>query len=206
MDSRTEHNVEHKQINMKPICQPTSKEQVQAQRQAKRAAKHKVQDSARQIIEPPPTIEAVISKPPTVDSVTPQSTKTGVLTPLAAAAALTKSREEILAERELKKKAKLAGKQNHSAPVAATSVVVVETNCAIGIVPAVSLPPKVVLSKSERRAKQEAQRLAKSASIPPKPAAKTTRDATAKSEVDTKSIVTVSRLLISIIKSNIFLY
>lgn len=176
---------------MKLSGQPTSKEQVQALRQAKRAAKHKVQDSARLIIEPPPTIAAVISKPPTVDSVIPKSSNTVVSTPPSAAALVTKSREDILVERELKKKAKLAGKQKHSvAPVAATSVVAGETNSSNVIVPIVIVPTKVVLSKSERRAKQEAQRMAKSESTPLKPMAKTSKDATAKNGVDT-SIVTV---------------
>lgn len=172
---------------MKPVCQPTSKEQVLAQRQAKRAAKHKVQDSARQIIETPPTT----ANPPIIDSVKPKSANSVVSTPPAAATEPTKSREDIMAERELKKKAKLAAKQKQSEPVAATAVVVGEIKSANVIVPAVILPAKVVLSKSERRAKQESQRLAKSESMPNKPAPKTAKEATAKSGVDTKTIATV---------------
>lgn len=177
---------------MKPSCQATPKEQLQSQRQAKRAAKHKVQDSARQIIESSP-VAAVISKPPSVDDVKPIP-KTAVSVSPAAAAVPSKSREDILAERELKKKAKSAGKQNHSASVAATSVVVSETNSTSGIVPPVIVPAKVVLSKAERRAKQEAQRLAKTESTTLKPAAKTARDATARSGVDAKPILTVGLL------------
>lgn len=185
---------------MKSSVQHTSKEQVQAQRQAKRAAKHKVQDSARQIIETLPSAAATSSKPPTADAETPKLANTVIETPPAVAVLPNKSREDILAERELKKKTKLAGKQNRTASVATTLVVAGDTNCvdeskvtvATGIVPPVIVPAKVVLSKTERRAKQEAQRLAKSKTTAT--ADSSAKEAATKSGVDAKPIVTVNLL------------
>lgn len=134
-----------------------NKAQVLAEREAKRlaklAAKHKLVDSARNIGDSSPEHSAPSSA--TVVPVPIAATSTTSAITDDATVAPEKSREEVIAEREAKKLAKLAAKTK-TTPSAAVSEV-------IGKVAALSVADKPVLSKAERRAKQEAQRAVKAA-------------------------------------------
>lgn len=148
---------------MKKQAEPlSSKDPVQAEREARRQAKldakHKQHDETRKL-SPPQTAQNVAIK--SADD-------------KPAAAAETKSREQIIAEREQKKQAKLLKKKGITADehIAAADVTAVEPIAAISIVKdgienlklaASELPSvaKIQPSKAERRAIQEAQRAAK---------------------------------------------
>lgn len=108
-----------------------------------------------------------------------------------------KSREEILAERELKKEAKLANKIKTTDVVAPKSDSTSTTHTITKKLENVSITEKPVLSKAERREKQEAQRAAKAKLLSEKNQ-KTTAPSTDKNskadKVEKKNEITVSTL------------
>lgn len=151
-----------------------SKEQILAEREAKRlakqAAKHKIVDSARDIGDTSPVKNAPVAEAskPIVAAEKPKSIAAQVTE------SSEKSREEVMAEREAKKLAKLAAKNKGKASdggavVAASAPAAASPAAAVIAVTAkveeMKIADKPVLSKAERRAKQEAQRAAKAAAL-----------------------------------------
>lgn len=146
-----------------------SRDSVLAEREARRTAKQKVQDKGRNLANASPTKsiqkqEAMVAKK--IDEKVSQTPSQKLDVVVANSENKSeKSREEVIAERELKKQAKLAKKTKttESAPGATgTSTTTTTTTESIAKkLENVTISEKPVLSKAERREKQEAQRAAK---------------------------------------------
>lgn len=136
-----------------------SREQILAERQAKKSSKKKETPETVKKVDPTPSQPAT---KPVVKVETPQVPKVEAPKPSQETVKSDKTREQILAEREAKKQAKLAGKGKKPdiEPVKKEEiekVVVKIENLEIKE----EVDGKKVLSKAERRAIQEAQRAAK---------------------------------------------
>lgn len=146
-----------------------SRESVMAEREARRLAKQKVQDKSRNLanVSPKKSIQKdePVGKTKMEEKVSQISTVTNSekleksIGP--AECKSEKSREEIMAERELKKQAKLAKKTKTADVLQSSNETKTPTDGITKKLEKVSISEKPVLSKAERREKQEAQRVAK---------------------------------------------
>lgn len=140
---------------------------VLAERDVRRVAKQKVQDKSRNLDSASPTKPAPKQDPivePKVERKVNQTPAGTTSQKLDAAVPVKpeKSREEVIAERELKKQAKLAKKTKTTDVVPPAAIGTLATTEVITKkLETVTIAEKPVLSKAERREKQEAQRAAK---------------------------------------------
>lgn len=150
-----------------------SREGVSADKDVRRLAKQKVQDKSRNLGNASPTKSAQKEEPAVVEKkieVKVSQTAAGTTASQKLDQVVgkpdnksEKSREEIMAERELKKQAKLAKKTKttEDLPPPATVTTSTTTETITKKLANVTVAEKPVLSKAERREKQEAQRAAK---------------------------------------------
>lgn len=151
-----------------------SRDSVLAEREARRTAKQKVQDKGRNLANASPTKSIQKQEPMAAKKIdekvgqTPSVTQSQKLEAVVANPEnkSEKSREDVIAERELKKQAKLAKKTKTTETVPAetgisTTTTTITTESIAKKLENVTISEKPVLSKAERREKQEAQRAAK---------------------------------------------
>lgn len=147
-----------------------SRESVLAEREGRRLAKQKVQDKSRNLGNTSPT-KSVQKQEPIVEKkiegkvnqttstvTTSQKLDTVVVQPESKS---EKSREEVIAEREAKKQAKLAKKTKTTDTLPPPIQTTTTTEEITKKLEKVTITEKPILSKAERREKQEAQRAAK---------------------------------------------
>lgn len=141
-----------------------SRESVLAERDARRLSKQKVQDKSRDLGNTSPTKSVQKQETVKIEDKLTQTPSPKVDAGVAKSEIkIEKTREEVMAERELKKQAKLAKKSKTTETTVPSSATVVATTTETIAkkLENVTVSEKPVMSKAERREKQEAQRAAK---------------------------------------------